>query len=414
MTTLLDNPFSAWAGPRKPKILIVGEAWGEKEESAWQPFVGWSGMELWRMLGEAAPEAQGLSGLHDSASGMFRYGSAWIRHREPWLAATGIAFTSVFNLRPPANNLDHLLASKTELKALGKSLGMESQAGAFGPLAPWVARPIKPAKYLRPEYLPQLQRLFSEIILAKPNLILAAGNTACWALLRATNIGAIRGSVAIGACPEGSGLGAFGPKVLPTYHPAGVLRNWSWRPIVVADLMKAFREGEFPEIRRPRREVLVNPTLDEAMRWANESLNLWLAGKAPVLSCDIETGAKQIKCIGFATSRDRAMVIPFVDLSHASGSYWPTPSAEHEAWSIVKWLLESPLPKLFQNGMYDLNYITSLGILPSMCLEDSMLLHHSLHPEMLKGLGFLGSVYSDEASWKLMRRPKADTNKADE
>jgi hypothetical protein len=43
-----------------------------------------------------------------------------------------------------------------------------------------------------------------------------------------------------------------------------------------------------------------------------------------------------------------------------------------------------------------------------------MLLHHSLFPEMLKGLGFLGSIYTNEQSWKLMSRPKADTEKRDE
>jgi hypothetical protein len=32
-----------------------------------------------------------------------------------------------------------------------------------------------------------------------------------------------------------------------------------------------------------------------------------------------------------------------------------------------------------------------------------MLLHHALQPESEKGLGFLGSVYTNEASWKLMR-----------
>ena len=44
--------------------------------------------------------------------------------------------------------------------------------------------------------------------------------------------------------------------------------------------------------------------------------------------------------------------------------------------------------------------------------EDTMLLHHALQPESLKSLGFLGSVYTDEGSWKGMR--KTETIKADE
>jgi hypothetical protein len=43
-----------------------------------------------------------------------------------------------------------------------------------------------------------------------------------------------------------------------------------------------------------------------------------------------------------------------------------------------------------------------------------MMLHHSLYPEMKKSLGFLGSIYTDEASWKLMRQEKTDTEKRDE
>jgi len=41
-----------------------------------------------------------------------------------------------------------------------------------------------------------------------------------------------------------------------------------------------------------------------------------------------------------------------------------------------------------------------------------MLLHHALQPESLKGLGFLGSIYTDESNWKLMR--KSTTIKRDE
>jgi hypothetical protein len=55
-----------------------------------------------------------------------------------------------------------------------------------------------------------------------------------------------------------------------------------------------------------------------------------------------------------------------------------------------------------------------MGFQINNMLHDTMLLHHSLFPEMLKGLGFLGSVYTNEQSWKLMSRPKTDTEKRDE
>jgi hypothetical protein len=340
------------------------------------------------MLGEAMPHV--APELHRSALAMIRYGDAWVRKRNEWLEAAGIAYTNCFTLRPNGNKIEALCETKKENKQARPELQ--------------IAR----GSYLQECYLPELTRLQEELATARPNLVVCCGNTAAWATLRANNISQIRGAVAAGVpagvCP--------GVKCLPTYHPAGVLRQWQWRPVVVADLMKAEREMEFPEIRRPDRHVLVNPTLDDCARWKHRVL----AGpKAPaVLSCDIETVGKMIRCVGFACSRSDALVIPFIDPARPEGHYWPTTTDELEAWQIVRELLESPIPKLFQNGLYDLQYLLRMGMRPKNCLEDTMLLHHSLFPEMLKGLGFLGSVYTNEASWKLMRRFTVDTLKKDE
>lgn len=380
-------PFAATAGPRRAKIVLVGEAWGEGEVTCRQPFVGESGKELWRMLGEAWPEAE--PELHRAATMMHKYGYAWVKDRAAWLEATGVAFTNVLALRPPGNNLEELCGTKAEV-------------GGQGYLLP----PLTKGKYLRPEYLPELARLAEELLALKPNLIIALGNTACWALLRATNIGGIRGAVT--SCAPGGPGGST--KCLPTYHPAGVLRQWAWRPIVVADLMKANREAQFPEIRRPERTVLVDPTIEEVEAWTKETLfGPWLR-----LSPDIETFGGQIKCIGFARSRAEALVVPFIDKRKKGWSYWPTAQEELRAWKCVEQLLTSGLDKVGQNFLYDLQYICRLGLRPRKLKDDTMLLHHSLFPELQKGLGFLGSIYTNEASWKLMRRQKADTEKRDE
>ena len=50
-------------------------------------------------------------------------------------------------------------------------------------------------------------------------------------------------------------------KLLPTYHPSAILRQWDNRPTVIADLMKAKRESLYPEIRRPAREIWIEPSL---------------------------------------------------------------------------------------------------------------------------------------------------------
>lgn len=358
-------------------MLIVGEAWGESEDEIGQPFVGSSGKELFRMLGAAAElELR----LHAEIEGMFNFGKSWVFARDPWLDSASVAFTNVFNLRPQGNKIESLCSPKR----------------VPGPTE--LLPPLARSNYLLAEYYPEVQRLYAEILASEPNLVVAMGNTACWALLHATNIGSIRGACAAGIDEIAS------RKILPTYHPAGVLRNWAWRPIVVTDLQKAFREAQFAELRRPRREVIINPTLPQISQWVDDTI----LGGTQMLSVDIETGQNMITEIGFARSRGEALVVPFVDLTHPSGCYWPTKSAELEAWWSVRALLECSIPKVFQNGMYDLQYILRMGLRPVACEHDTMLLHHSLYPEMLKGLGFLGSVYSDEASWKLMRKRKAN------
>jgi hypothetical protein len=187
------------------------------------------------------------------------------------------------------------------------------------------------------------------------------------------------------------------------------MRMWSWRPIVVADMMKAGREMASPVHTRPRRTVVVNPSISEVVAWTEAVLR----DPPELLSCDIETGAGQIKCVGFARSISESLVIPFVDLAHADGSYWPCLADELKAWECVRMLLESGIPILGQNFIYDLQYLTRVGIRPKACLEDTMLLSHAMYPEMKKGLGFLGSIHTNEASWKLMARRRAKDSKSE-
>jgi len=338
------------------------------------------------MLGEALPDV--APDIHALAVSRFNFGHAWMKPRDEWLAAAGIAMTNVLNFQPYGNKIESLCVQKKELPV-------------------WYDLPaISHGKYLRPEFLSEVERLAVELAEARPNLVVACGNTACWAILRATNISQIRGAMAT------SDLEGLDPplKVLPTYHPAGVLYNWAWRPIMLTDLMKAMREAEFPEVRRPERQVIVNPTLDELAEWTNQTL----VRKPPLLACDIETSHSQITCIGFARSRTEAIVVPFWNQASPGWHYWPTAEAEREAWSHVEGLLASRLPKVFQNGLYDLQYLIRMGLCIRQCDEDTMLLHHALFPEMQKGLGFLGSIYTNEPAWKLMRRKRADTEKKDE
>ena len=92
---------------------------------------------------------------------------------------------------------------------------------------------------------------------------------------------------------------------LHTTHPQSS-GNGTNRPTVIADLMKAKRESLYPEIRRPAREIWIEPSLNDIRTFISQHI-----ARCRLLSVDIETSGQRITCIGFAPSREIAIVIPF-------------------------------------------------------------------------------------------------------
>lgn len=344
------------SGPVSAEVLIVGEAPGESEERAGVPFVGASGAELRRMLAKAGFDPNALR------------------------------YTNVFMTRPPGNKIEAFCGKKA---VVGKDYPLP---------------PLSQGNYFLPEHLHELDRLKAEIIETQPKLIIAVGNTPCWALLKRTGIGKLRGSV------YPNELIPNGPEVFPTYHPAAVLRDWSLRTVVIADLMKAKRavtEG----LSRPVRELWLEPSFEEFKQFAEDYI---FNGNCHLLSFDIETAGGGVTCIGFAPSRERAITVPFYDPLKIDHNYWPTPELEKRAYLLVKAILESDIPKLGQNGLYDIQYCYAWKIKVRNYLHDTMIRHHALYSELEKGLGFLASIYTDEAPWKVLRDRNKDNFKADD
>lgn len=68
-------------------------------------------------------------------------------------------------------------------------------------------------------------------------------------------------------------------------------------------------------------------------------------------------------------------------------------------------LTDPTIPKLFQNGLYDISFLwRAYGIGVRGATHDTMLLSHALQPESLKGLAYLGSIYTDHGPWKSERK----------
>lgn len=335
------------------EIVLLGEAYGEVEEREQKAFVGPTGWELNRMLSEAD-----------------------IRRSDCFL-------TNVFNFRPPGNRIEALCGPK------GMGLPNYPSIGKAG--------------YIDRRYRGELERLADELEEVNPNIIICLGNTASWAMLGKTTISKIRGTVQFSTHT----ITDF--KVLPTYHPAAIFRQWPLRAVTVADLMKGKRQSLFPEIRRPERQIWIEPTLEDLYEFDK----LYLRG-CEMLAVDIETAGSCITCIGYSPRKEVAIVIPGLGTRRSGKPYWPTLEIERKVWEFHKDILRRTIPKVFQNGLYDIAFIYrawKIGVRNAE--EDTMLLHHALQPESLKSLGFLGSVYTDEGAWKSMREHKTTIKRED-
>jgi DNA polymerase len=344
------------SGPKDARIFIIGEAPGVEEMMQGAPFVGASGRELRRMLRQAGIEP------------------------------TECFMTNVFFSRPPDNKIENF-TQRQEMKN-----GISGFPALF------------PGRYVIKDFAFEIERLYDEISACRPNILCCLGNSSCWAVFKQTpKITALRGRVHI--CT----IRGVQYKVLPAYHPAYVLRNWKDRVITIADFGKLKRESLYPDVRIPHRQILVDPTLREALdvldraQWANE------------ITLDVETKAGQITVCGIGLSPTEAAVIPFMDLRRENGSYW---SHEEECRIVREFrrlLGNSSVTKIFQNGMYDMAYFWENWRAPLRnCSEDTMLLQHALWPELKKDLGTLASLHTDEASWKMMRFRNRDDFKREE
>lgn len=322
-------------GPIPSRIMLVGEAPGENEEREGRPFVGASGQELNRMLHEV---------------GILR---------------SECYTTNVLKVRPPENLLSAFVAGTKKEITLRHVLLRD--------------------KYCTPEVHEGYAELLAEIEMVQPNIIVAFGNLAMWALTGRWGVLKWRGSQLSTAAST---------KVIPTIHPAAILREWSNRAIVLNDLRRVKREMTTREYgNRPEWNFIVQPTFDAVARVVKEQQELLTHGPR-WLDLDIETRYGHIDCIGFSWSRTEGICIPFIAAGKPQG-YW---SLEQEA-QIVHWLYQlfaHPNARIrWQNGLYDAQYIYRHWHFIPRGVQDTMISQHSAFCALPKGLGFLASMYAD-------------------
>lgn len=326
--------------------MIVGEFPGEQEVLRGEPFVGYAGQELSKMLQEA---------------GIFR---------------SACFITNVVRTRPPGNSIDAFIAAKKS-EVTTQHIYLRDKA-------------------VLPVVRDGIDLLKREIEMCRPNVIIALGNTALWALTGNWGITSWRGSVI--PCDLELGLD-YQPKVVPAYPPSAIMRQWSWRQIAVHDFRRAAKESQSRELYTPNYSFVIRPDYSTVLSVLHQ-LYQQVQSRSGKIAVDIETRAGHIACIGFAWSKTEALCVPLMCVERPDG-YWPAEQEATIAYTLYQLFTHPNCQVIGQNFLYDAQYFwRHLHFLPSLA-RDTMLAQHVMFSNMPKGLDFLSSMYCEyHTYWK--------------
>lgn len=255
-------------------------------------------------------------------------------------------------------------------------------------------------KFLKPkptlDLIQGLVRLRDDLNEIKPNLVIALGAVPLQFLTGKVGISKWRGSILQSTLVEGL-------KVIATYHPAAILREWDYKAVAEFDLARCAIDSTFAELRYTERQLYLDPPREEAERLAAELRNAeWLAED---IECFEAGGRWRLACVGFSDRADRALVLP-------ADADWKI--------NLIRELSECDVKKVFQNGMFDVTVLKESGINVKNFAWDTMLAHHACYPEcassedemaklsgkkkkqaaIQKGLAFLVSIHTRQPFYK--------------
>jgi DNA polymerase I-like protein with 3'-5' exonuclease and polymerase domains/uracil-DNA glycosylase len=346
-------------GPVPAKVMLVGEAFGQTEAATGAPFQGASGQELNRML-------------HD----------AGIMRSECFV-------TNLVNAQPLYNNLGAWIAEKKK----------DIKPSYVNIRGVWVDPIIKAG----------FNALLRDIAAVQPDVICAAGNYAMWALTGLLGITKWRGSqlymdVPAELWPVDLITPGWTPpriKLIPTLHPAFVLRDMTQRAIVVNDLKRVARErGSKTYSNLPNWEFIVKPNIDTVLGVLGELLRRLDAGELEWIDFDLETKAFHIETVGLSWSRDEAICIPIMCRSDSSG-YWLASEEAAIVWRLYRVMTHPRVKIRGQNLLYDCQYTYRYWHFVPRVAQDTMISHHSAWCGLPKSLAYQASMYCDHyVYWK--------------
>jgi len=236
------------------------------------------------------------------------------------------------------------------------------------------------------DFLPALR---DELERVRPNLVLALGALALETLCKEKGIMKWRGSILESSMIKGL-------KVIPSVHPAAILRQYKWRPLLSLDVKKVRSEMESPEIKIPERNLMIEPTFVEAQ----DIIRHLIRDKEERIAFDIEVDKDgNMSCISLSSSPNWAISIPF---RNGYNSYW-SEGQELLIWEWLTELFQSNRLFVAQNALFDMMWLVPRVGYFEMYM-DTMICHQTCYAEIPKGLDMLASIYTKEPYYKDERK----------
>ncbi len=197
--------------------------------------------------------------------------------------------------------------------------------------------------------------------------------------------------------------------VLPTFHPAYVLRQYQSHVVVEMDFAKAVSSKC-----KPVPAMHLEPSMQQVVTWIDYVIRTPNAR----IAYDIETVGRRVRCIAFADELHRPICIPFIrfkssDLAkvgttrvmlqsqaQAAGSYWSSKD-EVRVLDAIQQLFDSEIEIVGQNSIgFDAPLLQDeFGLHIKEHFMDTMHAWHCLYSELPMGLAFLCSVLTDYANY---------------
>ena len=228
------------------------------------------------------------------------------------------------------------------------------------------------------------------------NCIVPLGGVALSLLFGDSRIGKWRGSILTANSEYIRETSLRGRKLVPTYHPAFIIRGqYLATYTVINDLKRARQESTSSAISLPQRELIIDPSFPEVLAFQRDMM------RSKRVAHDIEVLNSQISCFCYAPSPQVSMCIPILDRSGRQNRW--TEEQETEIWLNHQKIMKNPkIQKINHNILFDTAFeFEQNNIFSSLeTCDDSMIAWRVVNTDFNKGLDYVCSILTREPYYK--------------